>query len=233
MENRILGVLGGMGPQASALFYERVIARTKADTDQEHLRVLLWGDSTIPDRTAGILSGNEAPVYDALLDGLKLLETAGCTAVVMTCNTAHYFADRLQKELSIPLIHMPRETVKVIEAAGHKKVAVLATDGTVQTGIYQTELEKAGLTAVTPPEELQKTLMDIIYHEIKSGFPGSPDKFAKVEAWLKEENCDCAIIGCTELSIYRAQENLPAFYVDAMEVLVEKAILHCGKQLKE
>lgn len=232
MENKILGVLGGMGPQASALFYERLIARTQAETDQEHARVLLWGESTIPDRTAGILSGEVEPVYEALLAGLKLLEGVGCTALVMTCNTAHYFADRLQANLSVPLIHMPRETVTVVQAAGHKKVAVLATDGTVRTGIYQTELEKAGLTAVTPPEDLQKTIMEIIYREIKRGLPGSTEKFAKVEAWLKEEACDCAILGCTELSVYRAQEDLPAFYIDAMEVLVEKSILHCGKQLK-
>lgn len=233
MEHKILGVLGGMGPQASALFYERLIARTQAETDQEHVRVLLWGDSTIPDRTESILSGNAEPVYEALLAGLKLLEQAGCTALVMTCNTAHYFADRLQTELSVPLIHMPRETVKGIAAAGHKKVAVLATDGTVGTGIYQTELEKAGLTALTPPETVQRTLMEIIYHEIKAGFPGSPAKFAQVEAWLKEEDCDGAIIGCTELSVYRSQEDLPAFYVDAMEVLVEKAILSCGKELRK
>mgnify|MGYP004448407239 FL=1 len=234
MENRegVLGVLGGMGPQATNTFYQRIIARTQAESDQEHLRVLIWGDAKIPDRTVGILSGREEPVYQHLLADAKLLEQAGCTHIAITCNTAHYFADRIQAELGVPIIHMPRETVKAILASGKKTVGILATDGTIRTGIYQKELERAGLTAVTPKGEIQRIVMSIIYDEIKRGKPGSPEKFEKIDAFLREAGCDCAILGCTELSVYRVDNGLPPYYIDAMEVLAEQAILRCGKELR-
>ena len=230
----ILGVLGGMGPQATNTFYQRIIDRTQAETDQEHLRVLIWSDAKIPDRTAGILAGPEAAeqVYQALLAGAKLLEGAGCTVLAIPCNTSHYFADRLQAQLRIPIIHMIRETVAAIQAMGKKTVGILATDGTVQTGIYQKELTAAGLTPVTLPERLQKTVMSIIYDEIKKGETGSREKFGEVDAWLRQAGCDCAILGCTELSVYRNLHSLPPYYIDAMEVLAQQAILRCGKQLR-
>lgn len=228
----ILGVLGGMGPQATNTFYQRIIDRTQAESDQEHLRVLIWSDAKIPDRTAGILGGREEEVFQHLLADAKLLEKAGCTHLAIPCNTSHYFADRLQAQLHIPIIHMIRETVKAIQAAGKKTVGILATDGTVRTGIYQKELEAAGLTAVTPPEDLQKTVMSIIYDEIKRGETGSREKFAEIDAFLRSAGCDCAILGCTELSVYRSLHSLPPYYIDAMEVLAEQAILRCGKQLR-
>lgn len=228
----ILGVLGGMGPQATNTFYQRIIDRTQAESDQEHLRVLIWSDAKIPDRTAGILGGREEEVFQHLLADAKLLEKAGCTHLAIPCNTSHYFADRLQAQLHIPIIHMIRETVKTIQAAGKKTVGILATDGTVRTGIYQKELEAAGLTAVTPPEDLQKTVMSIIYDEIKRGETGSREKFAEIDAFLRSAGCDCAILGCTELSVYRTLHSLPPYYIDAMEVLAEQAILRCGKQLR-
>lgn len=180
----VLGVLGGMGPQATNTFYQRLIDRTQAEKDQEHLQVLIWSDAKIPDRTAGILAGAEEAekVYQALLAGAKLLEGAGCTVLAIPCNTSHYFADRLQGQLKIPLIHMIRETVAFIAAQGKRKVGILATDGTVRTGIYQTALTAAGLTPVTLPEDLQKTVMSIIYDEIKRGETGSREKFGEIDA---------------------------------------------------
>ena len=230
----VLGVLGGMGPQATNTFYQRLIDRTQAEKDQEHLQVLIWSDAKIPDRTAGILAGPEEAekVYQALLAGAKLLEGAGCTVLAIPCNTSHYFADRLQGQLKIPLIHMIRETAAFIAAQGKRKVGILATDGTVRTGIYQTALTAAGLTPVTLPEDLQKTVMSIIYDEIKRGETGSREKFGEIDAWLRQAGCDCAILGCTELSVYRVLHSLPPFYIDAMEVLAEQAILRCGKQLR-
>ena len=229
-----LGVLGGMGPQATNTFYQRIIDRTQAATDQEHLRVLIWSDAKIPARTAGILGtpAQAEAVFAHLLADAKLLEGAGCTVLAIHCNTSHYFADRLQAQLHVPIINMIRETVKTIQAMGKQTVGILATDGTVQTGIYQNELTAAGLTPVTLPEELQKTVMSIIYEEIKRGERGSREKFAQIARALASMGCDCAILGCTELSVFRSYHSLPPFYVDAMEVLAELAVVRCGKQLR-
>ena len=152
--------------------------------------------------------------------------------LAIPCNTSHYFADRLQGELKIPIIHMIRETVAAIAAQGRQTVGILATDGTVQTGIYQKELTAAGLTPVTLPPPLQQMVMSIIYDEIKKGETGSREKFGEVDAYLRQVGCDCAILGCTELSVYRVLHSLPSFYIDAMEILAEQAILRCGKQLR-
>ena len=232
MSEQRLGILGGMGPQATQDFYQRILDRTDASCDQEHLPTLIWSDTSMPDRTAAILGGDAEGCYRRLLDGARLLERGGCTALAIPCNTSHYFADRLQGQLKIPLIHMIRETAAFIAAQGKRKVGILATDGTVRTGIYQTALTAAGLTPVTLPEDLQKTVMSIIYDEIKRGETGSREKFGEIDAWLRQAGCDCAILGCTELSVYRVLHSLPPFYIDAMEVQAEQAILRCGKQLR-
>ena len=230
----ILGVLGGMGPQATNTFYQRIIDRTQADTDQEHLRVLIWSDAKIPDRTAGILGTPEQAeaVFAHLLADAKLLEGAGCTVLAIPCNTSHYFADRLQGDIAIPLIHMPRETVAALAADGKKRAGILATDGTVQTGIYQRECAARGIEAVAPPADVQKLVMSIIYDEIKRGEKGSREKFAAIDRWLRGSGCDAAILGCTELSVYRTYHGLPDYYLDAMEILAERCITACGYKLR-
>ena len=232
MSEQRLGILGGMGPQATQDFYQRILDRTDASCDQEHLPTLIWSDTSMPDRTAAILGGDVEGCYRRLLDGARLLERGGCTALAIPCNTSHYFADRLQGELHIPLIHMIRETVSAIRAMGKTTVGILATDGTVRTGIYQQALEAAGLTPVTLPAQLQRVVMSIIYDEIKKGETGSREKFGEIDAYLRQAGCDCAILGCTELSVYRSLHSLPPYYIDAMEILAEQAILRCGKALR-
>lgn len=227
-----LGVLGGMGPQATQIFYQRILDRTEAACDQEHLPALILSDTEMPDRTEAILSGRGETVFGRLLDGARLLERSGCTAVAIPCNTSHYFADRLQAELSIPILNMIRDTVAALAARGAKRVGILATDGTVQTGIYQAECRRAGLEGIPPPPDIQTLNMSIIYDEIKRGETGSREKFAAIDRAVRAMGCDCAILGCTELSVYRVYHGLPDFYIDAMEVLVERSIRACGKRLR-
>ena len=93
-------------------------------------------------------------------------------------------------------------------------------------------LEAAGLTPVTLPAQLQRVVMSIIYDEIKKGETGSREKFGEIDAYLRQAGCDCAILGCTELSVYRSLHSLPPYYIDAMEILAEQAILRCGKALR-
>ena len=227
-----LGILGGMGPQATQSFYQRIIDRTDASCDQDHVPTLIWSDSLIPDRTAALLEGRGEEVYARLLADAQLLEQAGCSVLAIPCNTSHYFVDRLSAELHIPILNMIRETVAQISKIGEPRVGILATDGTIQMGLYQEECRRVGLMAVTPPEEIQRLVMSIIYDEIKRGEQGSREKFQTIDAALRKLGCDCVIIGCTELSVYRQHHHLPSFYVDAMEILAERAIAACGKPLR-
>ena len=233
MNDAILGVLGGMGPYASETFYRLVNQFTEAKRDQDHLRMMLWSDSSIPDRTEGILKGEEEPVYQALLAGMRRLERAGCTAVAMTCNTAHHFAERLQAELSVPMLDMVKLVAEEAEGFCTPQVGLLATDGTIQTGLYQKALAERGLKTMVLPPELQERVMHLIYDELKQGKPGSWETFDPVDNYLRKSDCGCVILGCTELSVFRQNHPMVPFYIDTLETLARAAIEHCGKEIKK
>lgn len=188
----------------------------------------------MPDRTGAILGSeaDRAAVSQRLLDDARLLEAAGCTVLAVPCNTAHYFLDQVQEQVGIPILHMIRETARTLVAQGKRRPAILATDGTIRTGLYQKECAAFGLEAAPPEPAVQRLVMSIIYEEIKRGERGSREKFAQIDRALASMGCDCAILGCTELSVFRSYHSLPPFYVDAMEVLAELAVVRCGKQLR-
>ena len=229
-----LGVLGGMGPQATNTFYQFIIDRTAAHNDQEHVNALILSDSEMPDRTAAILGsdGDKQAVYRRLLSDARLLERAGCTVIAVPCNTSHYFLDRVQEEVGIPILHMIRETAQALAAQGKTRPGILATDGTIQTGLYQKEFAALGIEAVVPSPEAQKLVMSLIYDDIKAGRDGDPEKFAAIHRDLKAQGCDCGVLACTELSVFSCQTRLPSFYTDAMAVLADRAITACHKPLR-
>lgn len=231
-QQECLGVIGGMGPQATQLFLQGVINKTDATCDQQHIPMIILNHTTIPDRTRAILSGKEAELMDILLKDAKMLEQSGCTAIAIPCNTSHCFVDKIQKQIGIPIIHMVRETVNHLARAkpGLNKLAILATDGTIQAGVYQRECEDKGIRAYIPSPAKQALLMEIIYREIKQGKPGSLASFLEVEQEIKREGCDAAILACTELSCFARQYPLTGFYVDAMDILIDKTVQLYGKE---
>lgn len=234
MSNDRLGVIGGMGPQATNTFYQYIIDRTDARTDQEHLSVLIFSDCAMPDRTAAIL-GTQAQkdeVYERLLSDARMLERAGCTAIAVPCNTSHYFLDRVQEQISIPIVHMIRETARLLVSQGKKRPGILATDGTIRTGLYQREFAAFGIYAAAPRPAAQKQVMSLIYDDIKAGKAGDPEKFAAFTKDLVEQGCDCAVLACTELSVFANQHHLSPFYVDAMAVLAQRSSELCHKPLR-
>lgn len=230
-----LGVLGGMGPQATNTFYQFLIDRTDARSDQEHLDALILSDSEIPDRTAAILGSEKdrEAVYQRLLADAQLLEGAGCTCIAVPCNTAHFFLDQVQERIGIPIIHMIRETARLLAARGLKRPGILATDGTIQTKLYQKEFSAAGIETVIPSPKAQELVMSLIYDDIKAGRDGDPQKFAAVHQDLLAQGCDCGVLACTELSVFADKHHLPPFYTDAMAVLAERSVQACHKPLRD
>ena len=235
MPNYRLGVLGGMGPQATNTFYQFIIDRTDASCDQEHVNALILSDSEMPDRTAAILGSEEARqrVYERLLADARLLEGAGCTAIAVPCNTSHYFLDEVQKNIGIPILHMIRETAKYLAQRGLKRPGILATDGTIQTGLYQKEFAALGIEAVVPSPKAQDLVMSLIYEDVKAGRDGDPRKFAAIHKDLLAQGCDCGVLACTELSVFANIHHLPPFYTDAMAVLAERCVEACHRPLRE
>ena len=227
-----LGVLGGMVPQATQVFYQFVLDRTDATRDQDHIPALILSDTGIPDRTQAILSGETGELYQRLLKDARLLENCGCTAIAIPCNTSHYFVDKLQEDVGVPILHMIRETAQELARQGKKRPGILATDGTIRTGLYQKECAAVGMEAVAPDALTQRLVMSIIYDEIKQGEQGSREKFAHIDRAIRRAGCDCAILACTELSVFSTYHSLPPFYLDAMAVLAQRAVTACGYPLR-
>lgn len=232
MQRGKLGVLGGMGPQATELFYRRVVEFTAADKDQEHIETLLLSDTKMPDRTAAILSGDTGPVYARLLADARFLEDWGAACIAIPCNTSHTFVPKLQRELNVPIVNMVTETAAALKALGAKRVGILATDGTIRMGLYQAACAVLGVEAVTPPPGMQKTVMSVIYDEVKGGRPVSGDKLSAIDAALTEMGCDHGVLACTELSVCEGWETLRCKYLDALDVLARRSVERCGYPLK-
>lgn len=228
---KTLGVLGGLGPQATDYFYNGVIEHTDASCDQEHIDMIILSHATTPDRTKAIVTGDDQVLIDSLVKDVQMLEKAGAANIAIPCNTSHYFYDHMQAAVRIPIIHMVRESVRYAKRkyANVKRIGIMGTDGTISSGIYDIECEKAGVEAVHPSEERQKDVMHIIYEEIKAGERGSKHLFKRVtEELIRDKQCDVIILACTELSVYRHFHNVPECCLDAMDVLIRESILRSG-----
>ena len=225
-----LGILGGMGPQATQILYQWILDRTDADCDQEHIPTVILSDTQIPDRTKAILGGDKKAVRDRLVADAKTLEACRASCIAIPCNTSHFFADEIQAEISIPILHMPRLTVGELAERGCRKAALLATDGTVQSGIYHREAEQAGIEIWCPDPDIQKQVMSLIYDEIKQGEMGNRRSFERIDHAVREAGCDAGILACTELSVFNEYHHLPEFYVDAMAVLADACVRFFGKK---
>lgn len=230
-----LGVIGGMGAEASSFFYARVTERTKAEKDQDHIDIVLLSHATMPDRTKAILTGEEEEVLQAMREDVKALEMLGVGNIAVTCNTAHYFIDKLKDEMHVPVIHMVEESVRYVKEhfQGVKKIGIMGTNGTIQSGTYFRACEKNKVEWAAPSKERQEDVMSLIYDDIKAGKEADTSKFERAYADLKSQGCDAVILACTELSVYREYHEVPSDCIDAMDVLVTESILRSGAQLKE
>ena len=228
-----LGVIGGLGPLATACFLEMVTKMTDASCDQEHLEMIIYSAPGIPDRTAYILGRSpDSPVKPMIEIGRKLArEQASCIAV--PCMTAHYFYRELSEGIPVPIIHGVYETGMEIQKNHIEKVGLMATDGTIRSRIFQDQLENMGLEVLLPDERRQKYVMDIIYQDVKAGRPVEEEKFREVSRQLTDMGAQVILLGCTELSLVKRQYSLGTDYLDAMEVLAQRSVVRCGKKLKK
>lgn len=133
MSTPLLGILGGLGPYASAYFYELITTHTKAEKDQDHINIILSSDASTPDRTDYILGRSDESPLPVMIRNAKALEQYGATAIVIPCNTAHYFIHEVRRAVTVPVPSIITETSSYLQLAGFKKAAVLATTGTLSS----------------------------------------------------------------------------------------------------
>ncbi len=231
-----LGVLGGVGPLATIYFAELVIRLTDAETDQQHVSMIILNHAAIHDRTNYILDPSEPNPLPQMIEDAKTLQKAGADYIVIPCNTAHFFYDEIQKAVDTHIINIIEETVLYIKntVPNAKKVGILATKGTLVSGAYQTMLQKHGLDYAVPDDEDTEILMEIIYNQVKAGKSVDIESFWRIINNLKRRGCDCVVLGCTELSIiYRDYSIADETIVDSLVTLARKSIELCGKKIKQ
>jgi len=231
---RSVGILGGMGPLATADLFRKLVVLTDASCDGEHIRVYIDSNVNIPDRTAAILRGGPSPLPE-MTESLRRLEACGADCVIMPCNTAHYFLPELRPRTKLPFLSMLRATARACAARFPGKTAgVLATRGTLETGLYPAALAAEGVASVLPGEAGRDALTAVIYDGVKAGRALASFR-APVEQTLSDmaaAGADYFVLGCTELPIVRETLALPGGFVDPTEELAKAAIRWCGYRVR-
>ena len=190
-KRQLLGILGGLGPMASAYFYELITEHTLAACDQDHIDIILSSRATTPDRTDYIVGRSDKTPLPAMIDDARSLEQYGATAIVIPCNTAHYFIDAVRDSVNVPMPSIIAETVLHLKRCGFQTPVILATAGTVSTHTYQRELEKNGMEWAVPDEAGQQTIMDIIYGKVKIACAHSERRHAFLDLGIGSEQAVC------------------------------------------
>ena len=230
---KILGVLGGLGPMASAYFLQLIVQMSDAKTDQEHMEVILHSKPRIPDRTRYILGQSGDNPLPQMVDAGRGLAVQGAELLAIPCITAHYFQEQLETEIGVPILNAIEETALYLEQAGIARVGILATDGTLTSGLFQTCLAEHQIDCITPEEEDQRAVMHLIYGDVKAGNPVEFPLFETLSARLFERGAQVILLACTELSLIKRDYRLGAGFLDVLEVLARKAVLCCGHLKKE
>ena len=228
MGKKTIGIIGGMGPLATADLFEKIVGHTKAACDQEHLHVVIDSNTNIPDRTAALLHGGADPLPE-LVKSAGRLEKMGADVLIMPCNTAHNYYDGIAAAVSVPVLHMVRLTAQALVERGVKKAGLLATDGTVRTGIYQKSFAGSGVELLTPDEVGQRAVMEMIYQGVKAGdmaFDAQPARQAMER--LLAAGAEVLILGCTELPLAVKLYGIALPAVDPTLELALEAIRFAG-----
>ncbi|AEH24360.1 cysteate racemase [Pyrococcus yayanosii] len=220
---KTIGILGGMGPLATAELFRRIVEKVPARRDQDHPKVIVISNPQIPDRTAFILGYGEDP-RPALVETAKRLEACGADFIIMPCNTAHAFIEDIQRAVKIPVVSMVEETARKIAEMGVKRAGLLATTGTVVSRVYERALARWAVEVVVPDEEGQEKVMRAIYEGVKAGNIELGRRLILEVARSLEGRVDCVIAGCTEVSLVLHDGDLSVPIVDPMDVIAERAV---------
>lgn len=228
---KTLGVIGGLGPMATAYFMELIMKMTDAKKDQEHLEMIILNRPSIPDRSSYIIDHSKAnPLFPMIVAGKELIE-AGAEVLATPCITAHYFHNEIQDACPVHVIHLIYELGIILKKRNVAKVGILATDGTIESGLFQKELIKHGVRCVVPEDESQKEVMHIIFDRIKAGDTVTSESLKNVTDQLRKNGAQQIILGCTELSLIKRNDNEARLYIDALEVLAACSIRECNAPL--
>lgn len=225
--NPRLGVLGGMGPLATAVFYNRLVERSSdyATSDQDHIDTLILSDCQIPDRTEVMLNGDTKELLDRCAADFKILEFGGCEAICFPCNTLHHFIDQLEELTSLPIISMVESTMKHLKRnyPDVHTIQVFGTDGTRISGMYETAAAAHGLEVVPVKDAVQEEIMGFIYELKNTGREDFPLLSRRIMQ-AHRAGVDKVLLACTELSCMKLTPGAEPYAYDALDALVAECV---------
>ncbi len=225
---KTLGIIGGMGPLATADLFSKIIAHTDAVTDAGHIRILIDNNPKIPDRTQAVMEGRDEPL-SFLVEAARGLIRLGADLLLLPCNTSHAYYERLCASVSAPVINMITETATQTASMGYKRAGVLATKGTLYAKLYEKALSAYGIEAVLPSTGGQDRITSLIYDGIKAGVD-SFDTAAIIEDLneMAGRGAETFILGCTELPLAFERYQISFPYIDPALILAKRAIALAG-----
>jgi aspartate racemase len=235
---KTIGILGGMGPEATSFFFNQIIKKTKAGKDQGHIKVIIYNNPEIPPRTDAILHTGPSPLPH-LLEGVKMLRQAGADFIVMPCVTAHYYLNDILAKEKVSFLNLLDETLlyTLRKFPGVKKLGLIGSTGTLKSKLFHDIFAKQGIEVIAPNDKEQELVMEAIFGEkgIKAGFTlGSPKEIILQTATaLIERGAEAIISGCTEVPLVLKEKDIPVPLIDPLRILAEVCILKAEYELKE
>ena len=225
---KTIGIIGGMGPMATVDLFEKIVLATDAASDQEHFHILIDNNTDIPDRTQAIFGKGPSPV-PAILDSVRRLTEQGADALIMGCNTAHYFLPQLRPHMTVPFIDMLEETASYCLRQGMHRVGLLATEGTCASGIYTQIFSRMGIQMVLPDEAGRSICHEVICQGVKAGnMHYDVQDFKAVLRQMEQDGVESFVLGCTEMPLAVKMYDVPGHFIDATQVLAEAAVHFAG-----
>ncbi|MTI56442.1 aspartate/glutamate racemase family protein [Geosporobacter ferrireducens] len=225
MTEKILGILGGMGPEATSYFFHQLIKATPVKKDGDHIKTIIFNNPQIPDRTEAILGRGESPV-EVMAKSARILEQVEVSTIFMPCFTAHYFFDEVQAQIHTPMTNLLKIIHHYIEEHHKdvKTVGILCTDGTIKSKIFEKELEHYNI--IYPQQDIQAScVVEAIYGEkgIKAGYTeGEPaERLTKAAQHLKAQGAQLVIMGCTEIPLAFKDESIDVPVINSMKIAAQ------------
>jgi len=236
MSPKTIGMLGGMGPEATLNCFDKIIRNTPAEKDQEHLRIIIDSNPKVPDRTEAIIGDGESPV-PMIVEGCRALERAGADFIIIPCVSAHFFLDAIRDQTELPILSIMDVMSETIaqDYPDINIVGLMATTGTIEGKTFQLRLAECGIRTIIPEDAVQTKIMEAIY-DIKSARPGrskseiTADLIAAAESLITRtpQGAQGIVAGCTEIPLALEQEHLSVPYFDALAILARAAIIRAG-----
>jgi len=226
MKDKVVGILGGMGPEATVDLFSNIVAESNAKNDHDHLRIIIDNNPKMPSRQDAILNGGENP-GPAMAETAKNIEDAGADFIIIGANTAHYFYDYVKNAVDIPVLHIIDETVletiKIVDKV--KKVGVLATAGAMKTKMYENSFNKFGIEVVEIPEEIQELIDNSIFSFKYDGLTNKNEEMMlKAVKFLIDNKAEVLIMGCTEIPLVLRNKKLPVKLINPNDVISRIAV---------